>query len=623
MSRIADARVEVEFDDQTSTFQVRQKSTGRTWQQAPAGDRFTVDHVTRKEDTLEIQLRGTPDLTVRLHLAANSDLEMEISAAPDAPLRTLSFPGPLKTPGDDWNLVFPLSEGVLLPAGEALSALRGRNYAIYNMSGLIMPWAGVTDPTLGSGYMLIVDTPFDAEVRLADIGAAPSPVWKAELGKFGYTRRLRYHFFDAGGYVAQAKHYREYVRRTGEFTTLRERAKSRPQIDRLVGAVHIYTWADGRTADLARELKAAGIERAWVGWDPSHPPYPEKGYDEALKSLGYLAGVYDLYRDCYDDREWDKKTETNEVLKSMWLHRYPYPGLFEKIVARTADQSPMQIRFSNDVGLMRYWTCTKAQLPYVPQRITRELQTYPHDSVFVDVTLAAGLFECQSTEHPMTCREDAAARLEIHKYMAEKLHMVVGSEWGADFGAAHTEFMHGLVTLAQFWGDGTRDKQSPYYDGDWNNTAQPTMVLGEPKSTERYWKYGLGPQYRIPLFELVYHDCVVASWRWDDNSHKRPDAWARKDLFSALYGVAPQWNLDRAMWQKNHDRFVASFKALGPLLRTVGYEEMLDHRSLTPDRSVQQTVFSSGKKVIVNFGDKPYAVGQATVPAGEFRLLQE
>lgn len=621
--RIADAHVQVEFDDRTATFAFRQKSSGRVWRQGAPRHGYRAARVEAREGGLVLHLQGAPDLTVTVRLAANSDVELELAAAADAPVTTIAFPGPVLAPAKDGSVVLPLSEGVLLPMAEVGAALRGRTYAIYNMSGLVMPWTGVTDAALEAGCMLIVDTPFDAELRLAEEGgvSGPEPLWKGEQGKFGYTRKVRYHFFERGGYVAQAKHYREHVKRTREFTTLRERAKARPHIDQLVGAVHVYTWAEGRTLELARELKEAGVERAWIGWDPSHPPYPAPGYDEGLKALGYLAGVYDLYRDCYDDREWDKKAATNEMLRGMWLHRYPYPGLFEQIVARKADQKPMEIRFSGDVGLMRYWTCTKAQLPHVPARITRELKTYPHNSVFLDVTLAAGLFECQAHDHPMTRSEDAAARLEIHKLMAEKLRLVVGSEWGSDFGVAHTEFLHGVVTLSQFWGEGTRDKQSPFFAGDWSDTVRPTMMLAEPKSTETYMKYGLGPQYRLPLFELVYHDCVVSSWRWDDNSHKRPDAWARKDLFSALYGVAPQWNLDRAMWEKHRARFVASYQALGPVLRATGYDEMTGHRFLTADRQVQETTYSSGKRVLANFSAEPRTIGGVTLPAGEFRLL--
>lgn len=613
------------FDDETGLLTVTQKSSGRIWRQLPAESGYRVTGTSEHNGKLEIALAGSPVLRATLELTPESDLALTLSADAGAALDTLAYPGPFAAPGDDWQFVLPLAEGVLLPAREAAEALGPRStYALYSMGGLIMPWAGATDAQLGAGCTLTIDTPYDASLRVAARDGRPTlePVWQAELGRFGYARKLRWHFFESGGYVAQAKHYRTHVRATEEFSTLRERTSARPQIDRLVGAVHIYTWDDGRTLDLARELKSAGIERAWIGWDPSHPPYPAKGYDEGLKELGYLAGVYDLYRDIYDDREFDKKAAANEQLRGLWLHRYPYHGLFEQVVARLPGNKPKEMRASGDLGLMRYWTCTKALLPHVGERIGRELAVYPHDSIFLDVTLAAGPIECFSPEHPMTRREDAAARLDIHRYMADKLGLVVGSEFGASYGVAHTEFMHGLVTLSNFWGRETFDRNSPYYTGSWSNTVRPEIMLGDSKASPSYWKYGLGPGYRVPLFELVFHDCTVASWRWDDNSHKQTETWARKDLFTALYGVAPQWNLDRSLWEKHRDRFVASYRALAPIARAVGYDEMTGHHFLNADRSLQETTFSSGRKVVANFAAHPQTAAGREIPAGGFVLLE-
>lgn len=621
---LSDSALEVRLDDQSGVLAVTQKSTGRIWQQLPAEARYEVAAVRQSAGRIELDLKGSPDLRVSLELTPASDLAITIDAATDQAIGNLAYPGPFATPGDDWHLVLPLSEGSLIPVREAAAALgRDRTFPLYNMGGLILPWLGVTDAALQTGYTLTIDTPFDAALRLGQRDGRPAieAVWQPEMGRFGYTRKLRWHFFDTGGYVAQAKHYREHVRTNQEFSTLRDRARTRPQIERLIGAVHIYTWDDGRSLALARDLKAAGIERAWIGWDPSHPPYPAPGYDEGLKELGFLAGVYDLYRDIYDDREWDKKAAENEVLRGMWLHRYPYPGLFEQVVARIEGNKPKEMRLSGDVGIMRYWTCTKALLPHIGRRISRELKTYPHDSTFLDVTLAAGPIECLSPGHPMTRREDAAARLAIHQYMAKDLKMVVGSEWGAGYGVAHTEFMHGNMTMSQFWGRETFDANSPYYTGSWRNTVRPDIMLGDTKASSTYWKYGLGHEYRIPLFELVFHDCTVSSWRWDDNSHKQTETWARKDLFTALYATAPQWNLDRGLWEKHRARFVASYQALAPVLRAVGYEEMTAHRFLSADRSLQETSFASGHKVIANFATKPQTAANREIPAGGFVLI--
>jgi hypothetical protein len=69
------------------------------------------------------------------------------------------------------------------------------------------------------------------------------------------------------------------------------------------------------------------------------------------------------------------------------------------------------------------------------------------------------------------------------------------------------------------------------------------------------------------------------------------------------------------------DRFVASYKTAAPVARATGYHEMTDHRVLTPDRSVQRTVFASGVTVTVNFGGTPWRAEDGTeIPAMDVRI---
>jgi hypothetical protein len=123
-------------------------------------------------------------------------------------------------------------------------------------------------------------------------------------------------------------------------------------------------------------------------------------------------------------------------------------------------------------------------------------------------------------------------------------------------------------------------------------------------------KFQLGHRYRLPLWELVYHDCVVAQWYWGDYNNKLPSLWDKRDLFNALYGTPPMFMFNRQLWQKEKARFVQSYQAATPVARAAGYAEMTDHRSLTPDRDVQQTTFANGVTVTVNFGEKPYEQGE-------------
>jgi len=49
-----------------------------------------------------------------------------------------------------------------------------------------------------------------------------------------------------------------------------------------------------------------------------------------------------------------------------------------------------------------------------------------------------------------------------------------------------------------------------------------------------------------------------------------------------------------------------SYKQICPLVRQLGYDEMLSHEFLTPDHAVQRTRWKSGAEVVVNFGDAAY-----------------
>ncbi len=132
---------------------------------------------------------------------------------------------------------------------------------------------------------------------------------------------------------------------------------------------------------------------------------------------------------------------------------------------------------------------------------------------------------------------------------------------------------------------------------------------------ERVAKFQTGHGYRLPLWELVYHECVVAQWYWGDYNNKLPSLWDRRDLLNALYGTPPMFMFNDEIWQKHRDRFVESYQTATPVARATGYTEMLSHRWLTDDRSVQQTRFANGVTVTANFGDRAYAMPDGTALA--------
>ena len=141
------------------------------------------------------------------------------------------------------------------------------------------------------------------------------------------------------------------------------------------------------------------------------------------------------------------------------------------------------------------------------------------------------------------------------------------------------------------------------------------------KVPERLAKYQVGETYRLPLWELVYHDCVVAQWYWGDYNNKLPEIWHKRDLFNALYGTPPMYLFDIKQWNDKKAQFAASYKIAQPVSRATGYSEMTDHRFLTNDHKVQQTLFANGVIVIVNFGDTPYKTDDGSIiPASDLSI---
>jgi hypothetical protein len=114
---------------------------------------------------------------------------------------------------------------------------------------------------------------------------------------------------------------------------------------------------------------------------------------------------------------------------------------------------------------------------------------------------------------------------------------------------------------------------------------------------------------------------MVTSWRWEDSNHHLPEIWWKKDLFNILYGSAPLWSIDRERWETYKNTFIQSYKNFGPWLEQIGYDELVSHRFVSDDHKIQESVFSSGKRAIANFGDSDFSFEGKIVKAKSFLIL--
>lgn len=612
--QLSDSCLQLFFDDETALFTVQDIRNNRTWTQNPLTEKLTVKKVKQGKNSLSISMEGDFPFSAHVSLSQEFGLGIVLSARKDAYIKEFNYPGSFHTDNNEYYLLCTDGAGMLLPVDDTTYPLgNGRTY--FCGGGLSMAWMGMTDKQFNSGYMAILETPFDAALRTTrqENGLVTfAPVWLSSFDTFGYDRKITYHFFHEGGYIAQCKKYRDYIWKKNRVTTLKEKRKKLPAIDKMIGAPHIYVWDTGREVSFAHEMKTAGIDKALILWDANHTPYPESGYDDRLKELGYATGAYELFSDLH---KRDTAYYEHDWKEARRYRRTAYPGMFHKLAARKKDGST----YSNSFGT---YACPATMRPQIEERVRREMKEYPHECYFLDVYQANGLYECYHKDHPLTREQYAEAIIQNYKFIEDTFGQYMGGEWGADFVVPHSIFVHGMMTLQRTWfGSEINEQGTIYYYGNWKSNPRPSIMLGTRTAPDTYLKFSINEATRVPLYELVYHDAVVTSWRWEDGNHHTPEIWWKKDLFNILYGSAPLWSIDRNRWQEYKQTFIQSYNKVCSWLQKIGYDEMLSHSFITSDGKIQMSEFSSGNRVVVNFSDADYKYKGKIVKSRSFIVL--
>lgn len=606
----------LDFNDETACFSVCDLRNGELWCQTSARD-VVVKRVKRHEDRLQISLHGKFDFVVNAKLVDNAGLQLLISANKKAKMQELHYPAAFSSGRNDDYILLTDGAGLMLPVSNTTYPL-GEGMTFFGGGGLSMPWMGVMDHNMRSGYMVIADTPFDVRLNLkrqSDNMLAIEPIWLSSMQHFSYNRSLTYYFFDRGGYVAQCKRYRDKVWRERKMLTLHDKIKAMPKIEQMLGAPHIYVWDDGRQLSVAQEMKSMGINKALFLWDGNHGAYPAADYDDSLRCLGYASGSYQLFSDLHKEDTVFYQPDTVGPLR---YKNGVFPGEYKTLAARKADGTT----YGNIYGT---YACPTVMKPQIRQRMNRELREYPHDCILLDVYQCNGLYECYSPSHPTSREGYAKAIINNYKVFIDEYGLYTGGEWGADFVTPYSSFVHGMMTLQWPWWHYANQWQQKegtvYYYGNWDNEEHPSIQVSTSLAAPTIMDWSMNEILRVPLYELVYHDAVVTSWRWEDNGNHNPEIWWKKDLFNILYGSAPLWSIDKNRWEAFKLTFAESYKKVCPWLNQIAYDEMTNHEFVSPDRKVQLSEFSSGKSVVVNFSDQDYVYNGHNVKAHSYLQL--
>ncbi len=532
-----------------------------------------------------------------LHVRFEPELEGE--------WREVNYPYVFTLDGEQAYVLLPHSEGLLAPVRRSSPKFLElpKDY-IYNGYGAFCACLGLVDMAQGHGMLMIYDDPELAGYEMADARAdgaiiAPRAYWRASKFRFDAPRRLTFAFSDQGGYVALAKAYRRHHQEAVPVKTLEEKRGANPNIDKLVGAPVFWVFeSPEEVRNVAAMMKEDGFERVLfeVGY-PYHSTLPghEKQAEELaqavqiVREMGYIISRYDQYRDTYE------KDETASIYHQINTEAYP-----ESVVVTETGE----LRHGWPPG---YVINPVKGLELARQHIPQDLSRYAYNARFLDCVGTCALWESEdwSPQHTLDTYSGMQARRELLQY-AQSLGLACGTEGSMDCFLPWLDWLESPMSLVK-----------------WTSKSLGVPGWTPPDTLDPGYQVSIGTEYRIPFYSLVHHDEVMSTWRWEDGFIRLPQYWQDKNLWSMLYGNPAMYFLNEQAYRHWRAGIPHTRQYLDWWTRKVGYAELVSHRFVSPDWKVQESVFSTGDGVVVNFSTQDYPMADGEViPARSYRTFQ-
>lgn len=500
---------------------------------------------------------------------------------------------------DSWYTLLNWQQGLLVPNTWKTAVDKVVFDGFMGTAGAYMPWFGQVKDR--AGYIAICEQPWNAAYYTEHPAEGPYTHvgirWEPSLGKMDYRRVMKYSFVKDCDYNDLCKIYRNYVIEKGRFKSLAEKAVKTPSIDQLIGSAFLHkgiktqvmtnsdfydaenpdknnhlTPFSVRTEEI-KKFHELGVEKLYLhldgwaepGYDNQHPDYlpacEKAGGWKAMKELsdtmhecGYLFGIHDQYRDYY----------------------YAAKTFDENFATRLADGTiPSHARWAG--GPQTYLCATQAPF-YVKRNFTEIMDNgIKLDCAYLDVFTCNEGDECSHPWHKMTRRECYEYRNACFEYLLSK-GILPSSEEVNDWAIPSLVFCH----------------YAPY-----------DFMLDRPGSPKK----GIP----VPLFNLVYHDCLIEPWMMDKVS-KEEDYM----LYAVLNGGAPYLVRDGA-YQNTDGSFAGGVeitiedqikrcKVVSDLHEKVAKCEMVRHEMVDGNPEVQRTTFADGTVVTVDFQAQTYQI---------------
>lgn len=356
----------------------------------------------------------------------------------------------------------------------------------------------------------------------------------------------------------------------------------------------VEQWGQATSSDVFKEMKAAGVENAWIGLPNWANGLMNPEMVKTANNEGYLIGPYDSYQSIQENASIDWNTAS-----------FPNEKLYEEatVMKKNGD------KVAGFLGKGRKLNPTLI-FPDVKERFTGIMQNQiPFNSWFLDTDAAGEIYNDYSPDHLTTQSEDVAGRLERMDYFNQN-GLVVGSEGGNDFASQEMVFAHGIETPVIMWSDPDmrQNKESEYYVGSYAalDGGIPSKYKKVVPIKEEYKAIYTDPVYSLPLYKLVYNRSVITSHQWEWDSYKIQGQVGERRMKEYLYNTPPMMHLDQAAWNEHKEDISENAKIWTPFQKAALQHEMTNFEVLTEDRLVQKTQYGENLSVIANFSDTDY-----------------
>ncbi len=360
------------------------------------------------------------------------------------------------------------------------------------------------------------------------------------------------------------------------------------------------TWGSTLSAQTVKALQDAGLKRLLLtlgeGWEGGlwHPEAIQAGV-----KAGYLMAPYDSY-------ETALSTTENPDWTTAHLGSKAY-----RDCAIILKDGKLKTGFQQS----GHYTDPRCVRPLLEARVKAVQAKAGFNAWFLDAYATSMVFDSYRNGAEMTQAQNAEGNIDASRWLNTVLKLPAGSEDGNAVTAQGILFAHGMQTPVLGWGDRamTKDKQSPYYVGNWYPPEQPTVFFKPVPLNEPFRSVYFDPTMRLPLYQAVFHGSVITTHHWLFDSLKLSNVRAENELTQLLYNVPPLYHLSAATLKERLPVIQHQDRFFRPLHQRLATQAMTGFRWLTADKQVQETTFANGTRLVANFaaGDKAGYAGKS------------